>query len=124
MRWRGNGRFQFLVVVAAVLVIAAVAFLILTTSKQPTSEAAGQQVNPNDWPEYMYDGGRSGFNPGEAKLSPDNAKNLKLLWKVKLGDGSPIAAQPIVYSGTIYLGSWDGFMYALNTADGSVNWKK
>jgi len=125
LRWRGNGRFQFLVVaVAAVLVIAAVAFLILTTSKQPTSEAAGQQVNPNDWPEYMYDGGRSGFNPGETELSPDNARNLKLLWKVKLGDGSPIAAQPIVYSGTIYLGSWDGFMYALNPADGSVKWKK
>jgi outer membrane protein assembly factor BamB len=72
----------------------------------------------------MYDGARSGFNPGETRLSPDNAKDLKLLWKQKLGEGDGLAAQPIVYSNTLYIGSWDGFLYALNTADGSLRWKR
>src|SRR4029453_13186895 len=90
----------------------------------PIPQAAGQAIAPNDWPAYMYDGGRSGFNAGETRLSPDNAKNLKLLWKVKVGDGSAMAAQPIVYSGTLYIGSWDGYLYAMNAEDGTLKWKK
>jgi outer membrane protein assembly factor BamB len=35
-----------------------------------------------------------------------------------------MAAQPIVYSGTLYIGSWDGYLYALNAQDGSLQWKK
>ena len=72
----------------------------------------------------MYDGGRSGFNSAETRLSPGNAANLKLIWKQKLGSGSTLAAQPIIYSGTLYVGSWDGFLYAMNAADGSLRWKK
>ncbi len=125
MRWQGKGRFQ-LVVLAVVALLAAGAgiFLFVSASNRLDPPSAGQQIAPNDWPAYMYDGGRTGFNAGETRLSPANAKDLKLLWKVKIGDGSPMAAQPIVYSGTLYIGSWDGFMYALNPADGSIRWKK
>ncbi len=109
---------------AAVLFIALVVgafFFFNTGSSQP---AAHSNIAPGDWPAFMYDGARAGFNPTETRLSPDNAKDLKLLWKQKIGDGSPMAAQPIVFSGTLYVGSWDGFLYALNAADGTLEWKK
>jgi polyvinyl alcohol dehydrogenase (cytochrome) len=83
-----------------------------------------QVAASDDWPAFMYNGARTGSNAGEVRLSPDNAANLKLLWRQKLGDGSVLAAQPIVKGDTAYVGSWDGFLYALNTADGSVRWKK
>ena len=96
-------------------------FVFIPRNTSPATQAG---IAPDDWPAYMYDGARTGFNPGETRLSPANAKDLKLLWKQKLGDGNVLAAQPIVYSGTLYAGSWDGFLYALNTADGSLRWKK
>jgi outer membrane protein assembly factor BamB len=104
------------------IALAAGIYFLLEANKQPVSQVATQ--NSNDWPTYMYDGGRSGFNSAETRLSPDNATNLKLTWKQKLGNGSILAAQPIVYSGTLYVGSWDGFLYAMNAADGSLLWKK
>src|SRR5437868_1118414 len=64
-------------------------------------------ASTDDWPTYMFDGARSGFNKNEVRLSPDNAANLKLLWKQHLGN--VLAAQPIVKGDTVYEGSWDGF---------------
>jgi outer membrane protein assembly factor BamB len=96
-----------------------------TPNPQPaTSTPKSKTQNPKsvDWPAYMYDGARSGFNAGETRLSPENAANLKPVWKQRLGN--ILAAQPIVKGDTAYLGSWDGFLYALNTADGSTRWKK
>lgn len=86
--------------------------------------SAGQVATTDDWPAFMYNGARTGSNAGEVRLSPDNAANLKLLWRQKLGEGNVLAAQPIVKGDTVYVGSWDGFLYALNTEDGSVRWKK
>lgn len=83
--------------------------------------AAPSQLGSDGWPTYLHDPGRSGFNPGETRLSPDNAGMLKLLWTRKLG--SIIAAQPIVVGDTLYEGSWDGSFYAINTRDGAIKWK-
>lgn len=81
----------------------------------------GQPGGSDDWPAYMHDASRTGFNSGETKLSPQNAANLKLLWMHKLGN--VLAAQPIVKGDTVYVGSWDGFLYAFNTKDGAEQWK-
>ncbi|MDQ3929190.1 MAG: PQQ-binding-like beta-propeller repeat protein, partial [Chloroflexota bacterium] len=83
--------------------------------------AVAQPASNGDWSTYMHDPARSGFNPGEVRLSPDNAADLKLLWKQKLG--SVLAAQPIVVGDTVYEGSWDGSFYALSAQDGAVKWK-
>lgn len=107
----------------AVIVLGAIV-IFFSLNKAPAPQPPVSAIAPNDWPTYMYDGGRSGFNAGETRLSPANAKSLKLLWRQKIGDGKPMAAQPIVYSGTLYIGSWDGYLYALNAQDGSVKWKK
>ncbi len=106
--------------VLALVGVAVFGVLRLFESKGSTGQAAAS----DDWPAFMYNGARTGSNAGEVRLSPDNAANLKLLWRQKLGEGKVLAAQPIVKGDTAYVGSWDGFLYALNTADGSVRWKK
>ena len=98
-------------------------FLFLSTrNASPTTRA--NTIGPNDWPAFMYDGARTGFNANETRLSPANAKDLKLLWRQKIGEGAILAAQPIVFSNTVYMGSWDGNLYALNPANGATLWKK
>ncbi|MEO8289194.1 MAG: PQQ-binding-like beta-propeller repeat protein [Chloroflexota bacterium] len=121
----GNRRFVLgALAVVGIVALAIAAFYLVGAAKAPVQQTVGQHVSPDDWPEFMYDGGRSGFNRGETRLSPDNAKDLKLLWRKKVGDGNVVAAQPIVFSNTLYVGSWDGFLYALNPGDGSEIWKK
>jgi polyvinyl alcohol dehydrogenase (cytochrome) len=92
-----------------------------TTTPAPIPQS---NIAPNDWPAYMYDMARSGFNSQEMRLSPDNASGLHLQWKQPLGKSMPLAAQPVVFSNTLYMGSWDGQLYALNTQDGSTRWTK
>src|SRR5438876_5782262 len=112
-------RLMVLALLALLVAVAAAGILWLARSSDPPG-SAGQSA-PGDWPTYMYDGARSGFNRNETRLSPDNAANLKLLWKRKLGN--VLAAQPIVKGDTLYIGSWDGFLYAISRQDGSVRWK-
>lgn len=111
-----------LLLVAGVLIVLGATYI---SGAQTLFTARGQNtqqpVQADEWPTYMHDGARSGFNPGEVRLSPANASKLTLLWKQKLGD--IIAAQPIVKGGTVYASAWNGFLYALNATDGSIKWK-
>ncbi len=38
-------------------------------------------------------------------------------------DGGGIASSPTVVNGVVYVGSWDGYEYALNAADGTLIWR-
>ncbi len=76
---------------------------------------------PGDWPMFLNNPERQNWNADETALSPATAPHLRLKWKVQLG---PIlAAAPAIVGDSVYIGSWDGYEYALNTADGSVRWK-
>src|SRR5438445_11145961 len=101
-----------LILVVAISVILGAAFLTRSNDNPAPASAS-----TDDWPTYMFDGARSGFNKNEVHLSPDNASNLKLLWKQHLGN--ILAAQPIVKGDIVYEGSWDGLLYALNTQTGA-----
>ena len=72
----------------------------------PTSVVTAQ----GDWPTYMADNGRSGFNGAETIITPQTAPHLKLKWIDKAG-GYP-ASQPVEANGLVYWGAWDGFEYA------------
>src|SRR2546425_8175328 len=67
-----------------------------------------------DWPTYLHDPERTASSWDEALLSPANARHLTRLWAFQTG--GVIAASPIVAAGTVYVGSWDGYEYALNAA--------
>ncbi len=74
-----------------------------------------------DWPMYMYDLTHSSNQNAEQILNTTNITSLKKLWSYKTG--GIIAAQPVVYGSTVYVGSWDGNMYAFNRDTGIPLWK-
>ena len=54
----------------------------------------------------------------ESKISPKTAPNLRLKWKFYAG--RDITATPAIYDGTLYFPSWNGNIYAVKEADGSL----
>ncbi|KAK4417682.1 Polyvinylalcohol dehydrogenase [Sesamum alatum] len=58
----------------------------------------------------------------ETKISPSTASNLHLKWEFKAG--KDITATPAICDGVVYFPSWNGFIYAVKTADGSLVWRK
>ena len=73
-------------------------------------------IRPEDWPMFMYDLHFSGRSPDRTLKPP-----LKLLWKYKTG--GPIQASPVVANGTVYVGSTDHRLYALDAKQWGIKWK-
>jgi outer membrane protein assembly factor BamB len=69
---------------------------------------------------YGYDVSRSSIN-NEKVLSPSNIGRLSKLWSFKTQD--VIAAPATVVGYTVYIGSWDGYEYAIDSQTGALNWK-
>jgi len=74
-----------------------------------------------DWPSYLHDGQSTAANGDETTLSPSNAGRLAKLWTFKTG--GKIASSPTVVNGVVYVGSWDGYEYALNATTGALAWR-
>ncbi|KAL0350914.1 UNVERIFIED_CONTAM: Polyvinylalcohol dehydrogenase [Sesamum radiatum] len=62
------------------------------------------------------------YAAAETKISPSTAPNLHLKWEFKAG--KDISATPAICDGVVYFPSWNGFIYAVKTADGSLVWRK
>jgi outer membrane protein assembly factor BamB len=73
-----------------------------------------------DWPTYLRDPGRSAASQ-ETWLSTANASSLTKLWSFNTGD--VIAASPTVVNNVVYVGSWNGYEYAINAQTGALIWK-
>src|ERR1700693_4317224 len=74
---------------------------------------------PADWPTYGHDAQRT-FH-GRTTLTTATVKRLKVAWFFRTGDA--VTATPTVVAGTVYVGSWDGYFYALNYETGARRWK-
>src|SRR5947209_1786251 len=108
MRWV---RLLALLLLIVTLIVAAAQKIHQLT----TDNAAG-----GDWSTYLHDLQRTSAS-GDATLSPANAAKLTVNWAFKTG--GPIAASPTIVGGTVYVGSWDGYEYALDAATGALKWK-
>ncbi len=109
-RWSIMRILVLLLIVVALLGVGTGVFRQLT----PARAASG------DWPTYLHDTQRTGATT-DTTLSTANAGQLTTNWVFKTG--GPIAASPTVVGGTVYVGSWDGYEYALNAATGAMLWK-
>ena len=93
------------------------------TSWLPASLVAPAAVSAAtavDWPQYLANPQLTGAS-NETILAGTDAPNLAPKWTFKTG--GMIAASATVVAGVAYVGSWDGFEYALNAATGSLLWK-
>jgi len=73
-----------------------------------------------DWPTFLHDTQRTAAS-SDTTITTGNAAQLALKWAFKTG--GPIAASPTVVGGIVYVGSWDGYEYALNATTGALVWK-
>lgn len=95
--------------------------LILSYTPQLLTATGTPPLAPgDDWPTYLHDVQRTAAS-GEVLLSPANATQLGISWRFKTGGG--IAASPIIAKNTVYIGSWDGYEYALDSLTGYQKWK-
>ncbi|THG01785.1 hypothetical protein TEA_021511 [Camellia sinensis var. sinensis] len=78
--------------------------------------------NSGDWLNHGGDIYNQRHAHGESKISPSTVSNLSLKWEFKTG--KDISATPAIFNGTLYFPCWNGFIYAVKAADGSVVWKK
>jgi outer membrane protein assembly factor BamB len=69
-----------------------------------------------DAPAFRADPAHSGVYASETVPSLD-----RVAWKFKTG--AKVVSSPAVSGGTVYVGSADRFVYALNAADGAVRWR-
>jgi outer membrane protein assembly factor BamB len=72
-----------------------------------------------DWPGYGHDAQHS-FH-GQTSLTIAQARTLKQAWFFPTGDA--VTATPTVVGGTVYVGSWDGYFYAVDLVTGALRWK-
>jgi polyvinyl alcohol dehydrogenase (cytochrome) len=72
-----------------------------------------------DWPTYGHDAQHT-FH-GRTTLTRSSVKKLKVAWFFPTGDA--VTATPTVVGGTVYVGSWDDYFYALDLSTGAVRWK-
>lgn len=77
-------------------------------------------LNSADWPMYGRDYCHTFSNSGSL-INRANVALLQKAWTFSTAD--VVSASPTVVGGVVYVGSWDGFFYALNAADGTLKWK-
>lgn len=110
---------QLLAAMGLVLTLVLIYWLAFTPQQQ-TLAGTPALVPGDDWPTYLHDAQRSAAS-GEVVLSPSNVERLTRLWSFKTGGG--IAASATIVNNTIYIGSWDGYEYALDALKGFLKWK-
>jgi outer membrane protein assembly factor BamB len=92
--------------------------LVLVLSVSVTTH--GQEHEVDDWPMYGRNLQHTFSNPASA-ITPQNVARLQRARSVRTGD--VVSASPTVVGGVVYIGSWDGFFYALDAATGGRLWQ-
>ena len=99
---------------------ASIALLAASVIGVGSRSISAQAATTDSWPTSLHDNARTGAS-ADTSLSTSQAPGLVKLWSYSTG--SPIASQPTIVGGVAYVGSWDGYEYALNAATGAVIWK-
>jgi outer membrane protein assembly factor BamB len=110
-------------IILAEILTSTLCFAVLTGAAQAQGE----------WHTYRGDTARTGSQPLASALSaPSTAANLMVQWKFPNDGDCPAAwfcpvagfkASPIVVSDTVFVGSVNGYFYALEAATGRLKWR-
>jgi outer membrane protein assembly factor BamB len=72
-----------------------------------------------DWKMYQRDSAHTANAVG-SRIDTTNASTLTEAWRFTTGGW--VSGTPVVANGVVYVGSWDGKMYALRESDGTQVW--
>jgi len=100
------------------------------------SQVYAQSIEAAEWPTGSFDQQRDAWQRNETKITVDNAKNLRVLWKLKTGNkpmGMQSFREPLIVAGVhtaggvktlaIFAGSSDA-VYAIDADNGTLVWQK
>ena len=73
------------------------------------------------WAQFGFGAHGTRNNPYENVISAANVDRLGEAWHYKTGGA--VNSSPAVYGGIVYVGSDDGYLYAINVATGALKWK-
>jgi outer membrane protein assembly factor BamB len=111
-------RIHILVLVGMLLLIGAVFLTPILWGVRATSNE--QFTAAGDWSTYGYDNARDNFNTAETIITPATAPQLKQKWAHAGNNG--ISDQLAAVTGTVYWGSWDGYVHATNISNNARVW--
>jgi len=81
------------------------------------ASATGATATESDWPQFQYDAQNTGYNPNAAGPTGE----LTERWSFStLGE---VVSSPVVVDDTVYVGSKDGKVYALDAQTGEKEWE-
>jgi outer membrane protein assembly factor BamB len=61
------------------------------------------------------------FSNEQSLINPSNVASLQLTWTFPTGDA--VSASPTAVDEVVYVGSWDGYFYAIHAHSGKLKWK-
>ncbi len=96
--------------------------LAIVVSLIATIPSAAGPSRSADWPMWGYDLSNHRYNGNETTITPANIGQLKLRWVYAFPNTGITASQPVVIGDTVYVGSWNGNVYALNVETGEERW--
>src|SRR6266568_2647358 len=93
--------------------------LLIAVSSIPRS-ARPVRAATGEWPTYLGNDARQGFNGTETIINPSTAPKLKIHWVNQAA--AQISSEPIEANSLVYWGSWDGLEHATNPSTGVDAW--
>ena len=108
-------------ILGAAGVLMLVASILSAVAAAAGAPAPASAASYQDWPMFLQNPQRTGATT-DPKLSVASAPSLKL--KFTFATGGPIATSVSIVGTTAYVGSWDGYEYAVNTSTGALIWKQ
>jgi outer membrane protein assembly factor BamB len=92
----------------------------LTSSLAPGPRAATLGAGSN-YPTYLDNPQRTDDAGSQGPINASDAHSLRPLWSFETG--GMVWSQPIVVNGVVYVGSSDGYEYALDATNGTFLWR-
>jgi len=104
------------------LAVAAPLWLMLAAANVSLNAQTSSTPSPGDWTQYLRDNMQR-WNPYETTIGVDNVGTLGLKWTFVPDpqNGSQFSSAAVV-NGVVYIGSGNGYLYALNASTGAKLW--
>ncbi|MHB1930321.1 MAG: outer membrane protein assembly factor BamB family protein [Acidimicrobiales bacterium] len=80
-----------------------------------------------DWPAYLFGAQHSSYNPAATSITPANVSGLEPVWRWLPPTGAgknALFSSPVVVGGVVYVGSMNGYFYAVSEATRAVLWSR
>jgi polyvinyl alcohol dehydrogenase (cytochrome) len=97
-------------------------FLIVLVGLNSARPAVADSPTSGDWANWGYDLANHRYNPNESLITPANVSQLKPIWEFVFPGTEIASVPPTIIDGTVYVGSWNGDVYAIDAATGKTRW--